>query len=51
MLVAAMAYNLKKLINHTSKKAEGKAKIAEKTLLHFLNEILGILSPHPVLNF
>jgi transposase len=51
MLVAAMAYNLKKYLKFTKNKAESVAQVAQKTILEIIAKIELILSPNPSLNF
>jgi hypothetical protein len=51
MLVAAMAYNLKKYLKFTKNKAESVAQAAQKTILEIIAKIELILSPNPSLNF
>lgn len=51
MLVAAMAYNLKKYLKFTKNKAESMAQIAQKTVLEIIAQIQWILSPYATMNF
>jgi transposase len=51
MLVAAMAYNLKKYMKFTKNKAESVAQVAQKTVLEHIAQIPLILSPYPALHF
>jgi len=51
MLMAAMAYNLKKYLKFSQKRVETVARSAEKHLLDLFAEIQLILSPYPSLKF
>lgn len=47
MLVAGMAYNLKKYLKYSQKLARSEAKAARKAMLDFMMQIRRILKPHP----
>jgi len=47
MLVAGMAYNLKKYLKYTQKLARSEAKVAKKAMLLFMEQIRRILKPYP----
>ena len=51
MLIAAMAYNIKKYLKFTQKRVETVARNAEKSLLYFLELICLVLRPNSSFKF